>query len=141
MIIFRADGNSKIGSGHVMRCLSIAREASKTEDVIFLSADCNFEETIRDAGIAFKTFSTQYDQLEDELPQMHRLLLETNPSALFIDSYFVTERYLLEVKRTCGKIGCKLIYIDDLLSFPYPCDYLVNYNIFGLDKKVFLQGL
>lgn len=135
MIIFRADGNSKIGSGHVMRCLSIAREASKTDDVIFLAADQNFKSTIKGAGVPFYSLDTRYDHLDDELPKITRELAERKPSAIFIDSYFVTEQYLSEVKKACNEIRCRLIYIDDLISFPYACDYLINYNIFGPDKR------
>lgn len=135
MVLFRADGNSIIGSGHVMRCLSIAREASKFDDVLFLSADCNFEEAIRDVGISFRSFNTRYDQLEEELPQIKTLLEENRPTSIFIDSYFVTEYYLTEIRNVCRKVSCKLVYIDDLLSFAYPCDYLINYNIYGLDSE------
>lgn len=135
MVFFRADGNSIIGSGHVMRCLSIAREASKYDDVLFLSADSNFEKVIRDLDITFQSFNTRYNQLEEELPQIKTLLEEKKPTSIFIDSYFATEDYLIEIKTVCREIGCKLVYIDDLLSFAYPCDYLINYNIYGLDSK------
>lgn len=141
MIFFRADGNSIIGSGHVMRCLSIAREASKFDDVLFLSADCNFEEAIRELGITFQSFNTRYNQLEEELPQFKTLLEEKKPTSIFIDTYFVTEYYLDEIQNTCREIRCKLVYIDDLLSFAYPCDYLINYNIYGLDSKEVYEKL
>lgn len=30
---------------------------------------------------------------------------------------------------------CCLVYIDDVLAFPYPVDCLINYNIYGPDRK------
>lgn len=42
MYFFRADGNEKIGAGHLMRCLTIAQELAERvsgEQIVFLCAD------------------------------------------------------------------------------------------------------
>ena len=56
-------------------------------------------------------------------------------SVYIVDSYFVTDEYMRRVKRACNDKGCKLTYIDDVLAFAYPCDLLINYNIYGPDCK------
>ncbi len=134
MIFFRADGNYNIGSGHVMRCLSIAREIIKDDDVLFLTADDSLKFAIQNAGINDYTFHTDYDNMTLELEQMQNLIEKHHPRALFVDSYYVTAAYLNNLWRACKHAGCKLIYIDDVLEFAYPCDVLINYNIYGPEK-------
>ena len=55
---------------------------------------------------------------------------------MIVDSYEVTDRYLRAVGKACGNCGVPgvLAYMDDLLSFAYPVDILINYNIYGPDK-------
>lgn len=134
MFYIRADGNEKIGMGHVMRCLTIAEALGRLgEKVLFVTADERPAEWISKRGFAVKTLFTRYDDMETELPRLTALLTgdrggaedEKKPKIL-VDSYFVTSRYL-EKLRTAAKI----ILMDDEKRAVYPCDGLVNYNIFG----------
>ena len=63
MILFRADGNKNIGSGHIMRCLSIAKEAMKEDDVMFITADDTFHSVISGAGICNRSLHTDYTEM------------------------------------------------------------------------------
>ena len=45
---------------------------------------------------------------------------------MVVDSYYITEKYLEEIRKYSTTV-----YIDDLGSFAYPVDVLVNYNIYG----------
>lgn len=133
MFLFRADGNPAIGAGHVMRCLSIAGAAK--EPCMFVTADSCFSDMIVSKGHQVSVMHTDYLHMEDELTQLSALLWAQQPSALFVDSYYVTASYLSALQEACRHISCKLVYIDDILSFPYPCDILLNYNIYGPDKE------
>jgi len=142
VFFFRADGNGNIGSGHVMRCLSIASAALGNPDIgqiFFITASDtsdNFHRLLASyvsEGIEVITLSTPYNALETEVRQLQELIRTHHPSALFIDSYFVTNNYLYSVWETSRATATKLVYIDDVASFPYPCDVLVNYNIYGGD--------
>ena len=129
MILFRADGNSKIGSGHVMRCLSLAdagREAGV--DCRFVTAGAEFQEIIQDRGYPCAVLGTDYADMESELPMLTTILSDEKPEAVVVDSYCVTPNYL----STLRPFG-KLIYIDDLSAFAYPVDVLVNYG-FGAEN-------
>lgn len=130
MIIFRADGNSAVGAGHVMRCLSIADAAKQLgEKCIFITAADDFEAHIASRGHEVHVLGTDYTDMEAE--NLSSVLEEYKPSALFVDSYYVTEDYLGNLLEYCRKNGIKLVYLDDVLAFAYPCDILVNYNIYG----------
>lgn len=136
MIVFRADGNSKIGAGHIMRCLSIADAAiNMNEDVIFYTAGNEFSEIIENRRITNIVLRTDFMQMESELVLFKCELLKNKPAIVFVDSYFVTRDYLCELLDVCHSYGGKLVYIDDVVAFDYPCDILINYNIYGPDKE------
>lgn len=136
MIIFRADGNGNIGSGHIMRCLSIADMARRAgESCTFATAGDEFQEAIKVRGHACVVSHTDYKDMESGLDQLLKMVYAHKPTALFIDSYFVTDKYLRVVMEATCKTLTTLVYIDDVLAFPYRCDILLNYNIYGPDKK------
>lgn len=133
MLFFRADGNPAIGAGHVTRCLSIAGAAK--EPCRFITADSCFYDMIISKGHQISVMNTDYRRMEDELTRLLAFLHKQRPSVLFVDSYYVTAVYLNALLETCERISCRLVYIDDVLAFPYPCDILLNYNIYGPDKE------
>lgn len=137
MVFFRADGNSNIGSGHIMRCLSIARgirQGPSMDEVLFLTADNSFSGAIHLAGITNHILHSDYRDLMPELDQMKEFIKQYHPAAVFIDSYYVTDFYLRTLWDICRSAGALLIYLDDLLAFAYPCDILINYSIYGAGK-------
>lgn len=136
MIFFRADGNSDIGSGHIMRCLSIADAGSiENHQSLFITADKSFNCTIKNRGYENIVLNSDYKKLFLDLPLIEKLIVEYCPSAFFVDSYYVSKDYLFRLRVLCQKNKCQLVYIDDILAFPYSCDILLNYNIYGDDKR------
>lgn len=136
MIIFRADGNPYIGSGHIMRCLSIADAGSECGfQCVFITVGDKFRTVITSHGHENIILYSDYRDMSKEIMMMNKIIKDIMPSALFVDSYYVSYTYLSDMKKICEEIGCKLVYIDDILRFPYPCDILLNYNIYGTDNK------
>lgn len=108
MIVFRADANPNIGMSHIMRCLSVADSASSKHQVIFILADDGVEGLVKGRGYETFVLHTDYTKMEEEVwPQL-------KPSLIIVDSYFVTAKYLQNL-RTKAKVA----YIDDILSFSY----------------------
>ena len=137
MIWIRADANSEIGSGHMMRCLSIADACKELgEQVCFLIADEGGVELLSKRGHDYIVLGTDYQRMEEELQpgmgerQLQRLLGEHPHGLLLIDSYFVTEQYLKALREYA-----KVVYMDDIPRFAYPVDAIVNYNIYGEDME------
>jgi len=137
MFLFRADGNREIGSGHIMRCLSIADAGRKyfNHDSLFVLAEGSFREAIRRRGYRCVVFNTDYRDLEPEAERMGELIRLYVPSVLFVDSYYVSPLYLTALQSAVRAGGGRLVYVDDVMSFAYPCDILVNYNIYGPDER------
>lgn len=140
MVVIRADANSKIGMGHVMRCLSVADALLKRgEEVLFVTADDTPVPLLTKKGIPYRVLHTDYADMEAELPELWEVLRELpqgaeSPDAvlaqkntsILVDSYYVTEKYLAALKKRITTI-----YMDDIYAFSYPVDMLINYNIYG----------
>ena len=129
MVFFRADGNKEIGTGHVMRCLSLA-DAFREQGVpsVFVTAEPDMRPLIWERGYGCLTLGGRYDRMEEELPALLPLLEENRPVCVILDSYFVTPDYMSAVRNEAP-----LVYIDDLGLFDYPADVVVNYNLYGKD--------
>lgn len=129
-IYFRTDGNEEIATGHIMRCLSIARACAVLHaEVCFLVSDETSHTLLTERftspnEFAIKCLHSDYQALENELPQLQQILSETANTWLFIDSYFVTEHYLSELQKLC-----QVAYLDDMLAFDYPVDLVINYDV------------
>ncbi len=140
MVVIRADANSKIGMGHVMRCLSVADALLKRgEEVLFVTADDTPVPLLTKKGIPCRVLHTDYADMEAELPELWDVLNELSQGAespeaalvqknttILVDSYYVTEKYLAALKKRITTI-----YMDDIYAFSYPVDMLINYNIYG----------
>ena len=127
MIWIRADANEEIGSGHIMRCLSIAAALKeREEEVCFLIADDGAVRLLREKGQVYHILHTPYDRMEEEPEKLRALFAVQQPRLLLLDSYFVTPDYLNRL----GKF-VKIVYMDDIPRFPYPVNMIINYNIYG----------
>ena len=135
MILFRADGNPKIGSGHIMRCLSLACAfRMQGQESIFLTADHWFQPLIQNQGFRCIVLNGRYNHMDRELSALIPILGENLPDGLVLDSYFVTPSYMKALQNLVP-----LIYIDDLNAFDYPADIIINYGLFA-EKMRYPQG-
>jgi UDP-2,4-diacetamido-2,4,6-trideoxy-beta-L-altropyranose hydrolase len=125
MFYIRADGNSAIGMGHVMRCLSIAEAADRNENIkpVFIIADEGCKAIITDRGFESIVLNTDYRDMESELPKLSEIL--DKDDIILVDSYHVTYTYYKEL----GKL-CKTACLEDM-GEPYPVGKLFNYNIYA----------
>ena len=127
MIFIRADANEKIGTGHVMRCLSIASAFSVAgEDVYFVTADHRGDILINCAGFRALCLGSCWTVMEGEVPRLLEMIREYKPQILLVDSYYVTESYF---QKLSGEV--RVAYIDDMNLASWNIDYLINYNIFA----------
>ncbi len=126
MIGIRVDTNREIATGHVMRCLSIAF-GMKTRgiDCVFITADEYAKQIVSSNGFEVVCLNSQWNEFDNELENLIKLLQEYKIAKLIIDSYYVTEQYL-------GRLAykTKVIYIDDMNFFRYPVSMVINYNVY-----------
>lgn len=129
IVYIRADANKEIGTGHIMRCLSIAdRITDLGSNAVFIIADCQSEQIIREKGYETICINAQWDKLDKEIDIMVELCHKKLIKKLIVDSYFVTKNYLEILKKVTN-----IVYIDDLDKFIYPVNLLINYNFYAGD--------
>jgi len=142
VIFIRTDGNSKIATGHLVRCLCIASALEKEgKRVVFLLSDEESHKLLRDLSstifsdipFSYETIvlqNTTFDNMEKELPELIKLLKPYNSPVLLIDSYFVTPYYFSALKQVAT-----LAYMDDLRAFDYDVDFVINYDVIPDSKR------
>lgn len=132
MIAIRADANKQIAMGHVMRCLSIAKQLRVIgESVVFFTSGEYARNLIEDNGFECCCLKYEYDDKEAEISELIELLKIRKVDVLLIDSYQVTENYMRKLKDEF-----KIVYIDDVNKFRYPADLIINYT-YNVDKSLY----
>lgn len=126
VIGIRADANDTVATGHIMRCITIARELIRAGSrVIFFTADECGNRLLYGAGMAHVCLHTDWKHMEEELPKLRRLLKEQGCKKLLVDSYQATEAYYEGLRDIC-RIAC----IDDCFESVWPVDLVINYNAY-----------
>jgi UDP-2,4-diacetamido-2,4,6-trideoxy-beta-L-altropyranose hydrolase len=118
-ILVRADGDAKIGTGHVMRCLALAQAWSKGGgDACFASAQI--------------TPSLEQRLLEDAA-QTIDLARELGAAWVVADGYRFGSKYQKQIKAA----GFRLLLLDDYgHAEHYYADYVLNQNL-SVDRKIY----
>lgn len=148
---FRADGNEKIGTGHLMRCLTIAdalaQVLGESGGITFLTADEQSADLLRSriqnsekgkAGQAYQVISlgTDYRKMEEELVSLERFFgvnreeVSQARRCFVVDSYQVTDAYLTAL----GTLG-EVWLLDDMEQHRFPVKAVVNYNLYASYAK------
>lgn len=140
-IYFRTDGNTEIATGHIMRCLTIARACIKNGAcVTFIVSDEESRTLLRERFIIPDEFAihclySDYHRMYEELPALITYLdtekdhdifnsdTITGKPWLFIDSYYATPAYFASLHPYAG-----IAYLDDLRSMSCDVDLVINYD-------------
>ncbi len=127
MIFIRADGNSIIGMGHIMRCMSIATAFKEAgHNVLFLTADHNADSILEYNGFKYECLDSLWSDMSGELSEIKEKIATYRPELMIIDSYSVSSGYFDSLS---GFV--KTVYIDDLNEDCWNVDALINYNIYA----------
>ena len=122
--IFRADAGAAIGSGHVMRCISLAQALMKEgAHCLFVTAGRAAADRIEAAGIPCRLLKEDAAAAEKEGAFLD-FLAKKDGCTVILDSYDVTAGFMQALREKA-----RLVYFDDLAAFPYPADGIINYNL------------
>lgn len=123
MIGFRVDANETVATGHLMRCIAIAKACLRQgEDCIFFLAEEKETERLGAAQFPHRIFNTDYRKMEQELPQLETSIKKEQLKWLVVDSYQVSVPYLKAVQKMVP-----VLYIDDMREDFYPVSAVLQY--------------
>lgn len=129
LIAIRADGNSEIGFGHLVRTQALARQLKKRgARVIFLTKN---PENVQ--GYLLEYISPQLGSTEED-QVVEKILKKCQAEMLIIDSYAYDQERL---DRMAG-LGLISVYIDDMNRHPFNVDFVVNGNLYA--PRIDYQG-
>ena len=159
-VIIRADASTSIGSGHVMRCLTLAHRLKKEKNakVVFVMRDLpgNLIDVVEKQGFEVLKLSPANQKyilngyglwltgpMEGDAQQTIEVLqhyLQEHcfdvADRLIVDSYALDEQWELMLRPYCREI----MVIDDLANRRHDCDILLDQN-FYLNKDARYAGL
>ncbi|RSK24743.1 UDP-2,4-diacetamido-2,4,6-trideoxy-beta-L-altropyranose hydrolase [Hymenobacter metallilatus] len=121
-LLFRADGNSRIGLGHVMRLLALAeilRPDFPEQLFLIREPDAVLEQLLRTAGLAVVALPAQ--PLAEEAAYLVRQVLRAT-DVLVLDGYDFRYDYQNTVSGAVARLAC----LDDLHAFPLAADLVLN---------------
>lgn len=135
-IVFRVDASLQIGSGHVMRCLTLAEELrERGGECFFVSREHhgNLLKLIRQRKFQAVCLPlAESDSLswlgapwEVDADQTIAALRTISPRWLIVDHYAIAEQWEQVVRPFCGGV----MVIDDLANRPHLCDLLLDQNL------------
>ncbi len=131
MLGIRVDANEYIATGHVMRCMSIARQVEKlNEDVLFIVSDDMAENLVLQNNFKCILINNEWNQKSLEIDKLVDIISQYNITKMLVDSYDIDYNYLYEINK-----HCKLIYIDDGNFYECPVDMIVKYSLGSEDIK------
>ncbi|NFQ00895.1 UDP-2,4-diacetamido-2,4,6-trideoxy-beta-L-altropyranose hydrolase [Clostridium sporogenes] len=123
-LAIRADGGSKIGMGHIMRTLVLAKELAKTNDVFYICKIGNPLSSKYKSGID-KVKAEGFDIVTINENNIINDLRNIVADCLITDSYDVNEEYFNLTKDMFKITG----YIDDMNLYCFNVDFIINQNI------------
>jgi UDP-2,4-diacetamido-2,4,6-trideoxy-beta-L-altropyranose hydrolase len=133
-LIFRADANTHIGTGHLMRCLALAqswRDRSKAVTFITCCESKSLRKRLSEEGIQVVMLKKPHpNQMDWEITS--QILRKSSDSWVVLDGYHFDPNYQNQVK----KYGHQLLVIDDTAHLDrYYADILLNQNIYAENLK------
>lgn len=144
-VFIRADASSFIGSGHVMRCLTLAGKlAEQGKKVFFVTRDLpgNMAAYIKDKGypvlllpalegvifedeLGLLTESWQLDAAET-MQRLKEVQRDPGEILLVVDHYGLDKEW----EQALRPLVSEIMVIDDLANRPHDCDILLDQNYY-----------
>ena len=148
-VLIRADASNLIGTGHVMRCLTLAKHLKANGcNIIFLTRDLpnNAAHLIEKRGFKCEhlPFSSsekcRYGQLlptdnydewlgveqQREIRESHKIVQKYNPELVVVDHYALDKKW----HKAMRPLTDKIMVIDDLANREHDCDIILDHNFY-----------
>jgi len=138
-IVFRTDASIQIGTGHIMRCLTLAEALrGRGAECLFICRKHkgHLLEHIRQRGFDVRDLPVLGSDWATDLAQTKNIVEETKVDWLVVDHYELDARWESSMRQICRR----LMVIDDLANRPHDCDILLDQNFYRNQEQRY-QGL
>ncbi|WP_018931022.1 UDP-2,4-diacetamido-2,4,6-trideoxy-beta-L-altropyranose hydrolase [Gracilibacillus lacisalsi] len=130
-IVIRVDASDKIGTGHVIRCLTIAELLNDHNDnVYFICRKCKGDMITLIENKGYKVFQItagSFKQTNDAKETIHHIVnLQDTIDWVIVDHYKLDHIWEKCLKEKVNKI----MVIDDLANRRHDCDLLLDQNFY-----------
>lgn len=135
-VAFRADASSRIGLGHLLRCLSLAQALARcgAEPLFLLRAsDVDASARVRQAGFAAHLLPLpavhepgRLDDAEADAQTCVDALSDAPPAWVVVDHYGLEAGWHEALR---AALSCRIAAIDDLADRPLAVDALIDHNL------------
>lgn len=142
-ILIRADSSSLIGSGHLMRCLTLAERHRKSGDMVTFvcrDLDGNYSKLVKENKFYLVLLpKVAYDenligyakwltvpQEQDALETVEEIKKLDKVQRVVVDSYAIDEKWEKIVRPYTNEI----FVIDDLANRVHDCDFLLDQDLY-----------
>jgi UDP-2,4-diacetamido-2,4,6-trideoxy-beta-L-altropyranose hydrolase len=127
-LLVRADGGVAMGTGHVMRCLSLSQawQDSGGHSIFAMAENTpSLQQRLRDEGIEVEHLAVRAGTAEDA-EQTRSLAARANADWIVVDGYQFGSDYQSLIKSA----GFKVLFLDDYAhAEPYSADLVLNQNL------------
>lgn len=128
-LIIRADASTRMGSGHVMRCIALGQAWQDAGGSVSFVSHCDSEgikKRIREEGFDLVELSGSYPDLEEDLPTTLSVAGQVAADWVVVDGY----HFDLAYQKAMRAGGFRLLCVDDYNHLEqYEADILLNQNI------------
>lgn len=147
MVVFRADASIQIGTGHVMRCLTLANELTRqSHECVFVCRDQpgNLGDLIISEGHGLALLPAPANRLpqekdtpsddyalwlsvpwQEDARQTIEVISPLKPDRLVVDHYALDAQWECTLASAVGDV----MVIDDLANRPHACALLLDQNL------------
>jgi len=145
-IVFRVDSSWQIGSGHLMRCLTLANQLKEQANITFICRDLpgNINYLVEENGFQLLLLPREPENndlhgyakwltvtQEKDFEQTKKLLVGKSVFCLIIDSYAIDIYWEEKIRPFVQKI----MVIDDLANRQHDCDILLDQSYHAEPEK------
>ena len=132
MIGFRVDANEKVATGHMFRCISIAKKARALgEDCLFFTCESSDAAAVTDNGFEVVKLPLVWDNWDENVNLLKEECIKNSVRVLVVDSYYVTENFFKEISDTVP-----VFYLDDICEKAYPVHSVLHYSEWDGDDVI-----
>jgi UDP-2,4-diacetamido-2,4,6-trideoxy-beta-L-altropyranose hydrolase len=149
-VVFRTDSSLKIGTGHLMRCLTLAERLRESDAEVqfvcrnhygnlielvrqkeFIVNELPSPENFESSGISENNSEYEYENLletsqEQDAQETSNIMQKNKPDWLIVDHYALGQNWENQMRPHVHKI----MVIDDLANRRHDCDMLLDQNYF-----------